>query len=158
MKPEDNNASIKYYEDYLKSLYSCVQSLTRLIEKENKFLMNELTGNFAKILEQKEELLLKLQGFDQTNNELSWKDAESNSAKQIVAKLNKAYLNLDDAIGANSILLKSNIGVSSKILELYKAKQLEHAVGQLGYNKDGEMVAHKKLEKVMPPVSLNNKI
>jgi hypothetical protein len=158
MKPEDSNANIRYYEDYLKSLCSCVQSLTRLIEKENKFLMNELNVNFAKILEQKEELLLKLQGFDPATEKLSWKDAESNSSKQIVAKLNKAYSNLDDAIGANSILLKSNIGVSSKILELYKAKQLEHAVGQLGYNKDGEMVALKKLEKVMPSISLNNKI
>ena len=135
-----------------------MQSLIRLIEKENKFLSHEVTSDFEKILEQKEKLLKKLQEFDRDTSNLSWKDAESNTAKQLVDKDGKAYSNLQDVTQTNSILLRSNIGASSKILELYKAKQLEHTIGQLGYNKDGEMVALKKLEKVMPSLSLNNKI
>ena len=158
MKLESKHQIIEYYEDFLKSLYSCLQVLARVIEKENKYLSSELTGNFSKLLEQKEELLQKLEGFDEVKTELTWKDGKSSSTKLLVEKVGKAYSHLQDIIQANSILLKSNIGVSGKILELYKAKQLEHAVGQLGYNKDGEMVALKKLEKIMPSISLNNKI
>lgn len=157
MKTESKQ-QIEHYEDFLKSLHSCLQTLTRVIEKENKFLSSELTGNFSKLLEQKEDLLQKLEGFDKVKTELTWKDGKSSNAKLLIEKVDKAYLHLQEVVQANSILLKSSIGVSGKILELYKAKQLEHAIGQLGYNKDGEMVALKKLEKVMPPVSLNNKI
>ena len=157
MKSESKQ-QIEYYEDFLKSLHSCLQVLTRVIEKENKFLSSELTGNFSKLLEQKEDLLKKLEEFDKTKTDLTWRDTKSSSAQLLIEKVGKAYSHLQEVVQANSVLLKSSIGVSGKILELYKAKQLEHAVGQLGYNKDGEMVALKKLEKVMPPVSLNNKI
>ena len=158
MKSGNKQVKQLYLEDYLKSFHNCLQSLIRLIEKENKFLSHEITLDFEKILEQKEELLKKLQEFDPAPTDLSWKDQKSSGAKLLVDKVSKAYSNLQDVTQANSILLRSNIGASSKILELYKAKQLQHTVEQLGYNKDGEMVALKKLEKVMPSISLNNKI
>lgn len=145
------------FEAFLKTLLINLQSLVRVIEKENKILTEKNKVNLNKVLDEKEELLSKLQALESKLSSVKITE-NSDSLKKIADKVSKTYEQLQEVIETNNILLKSNITVSGKIVELYKTKYLEHTVNQLGYNKDGELAAIKKLEKVMPAISLNDKI
>ena len=58
----------------------------------------------------------------------------------------------------NEVLLRSNIEVGEKILEIYNSTTVKELVSQYGYNKSGEITAQKNLEKIMPAININNKI
>jgi hypothetical protein len=55
------------------------------------------------------------------------------------------------------VLIKSNLEVSEKIVEMYKNNKTQETLRQFGYNKEGN-IAGGKIEKIMPSIGLNNKV
>jgi hypothetical protein len=54
--------------------------------------------------------------------------------------------------------LRANIEATNKIIEFYKEAQKSKVTKNYGYNSQGNIVVSKDLEKIMPSISLNNKI
>jgi flagellar biosynthesis/type III secretory pathway chaperone len=147
----------KNMSELFTALLSTLQSLTRLIEKENKLLSQGENTAISKLLDQKEELIIKLQDIE-NKIKISRKDEYPQDLNKLDEKVKTLHTKLQIVMHDNEVLLKSKVIVSNKIIELYKTKHLQKALSQFGYNKNGVLPALQKLEKVMPSLSLNDKI
>lgn len=140
----------------LKNLLSTMIAYANFLEKENSILSKREIKKAALLVEKKEAYLEELQKMEETiHKAYSAEGIEQNS--DTVAKIKKIYSNLQSLLYQNEILLKSSLAVNDKIMEIYKTRKKEETAQQFGYDKQGGMAAHKKLEKVMPAISLNSK-
>ena len=127
------------------------------MEKENKFLEQGKASIIAKLVDKKEELLNNLQNIEK-NIGLYAHENTIEKVPKIIQQVTNCFSRLQVLLQHNEILLQVNIEVSKKIIEIYKEKRMDQTVKQFGYNQDGSISAFKNLEKIMPAISLNNKI
>ncbi len=157
MTPDQAKFVQKKYHNLLKSFISCINSLSDLMEKENKFLEQGKASIIAKLVDKKEELLNNLQNIEK-NIGLYAHENTIEKVPKIIQQVTNCFSRLQVLLQHNEILLQVNIEVSKKIIEIYKEKRMDQTVKQFGYNQDGSISAFKNLEKIMPAISLNNKI
>jgi flagellar biosynthesis/type III secretory pathway chaperone len=127
------------------------------MEKENKLLEQGKTSIIAKSVDKKEELLMNLQNIE-GNIGLYVSENTIEKDPKIIERVKNCFSRLQSLMQQNEILLQINIMVSEKIVEIYKEKRVDQTVRQFGYNQEGTISALKNLEKVMPAISLNNKV
>ena len=148
-------------DDLLKTLLSYLNSLSSTIEKENKQLAGGQIKEALKSLDKKHEILGSMQILESNIQAINKNSSEGNLEEKnpkLVARIKASYKILQEHLRQNEILLQSNIIVSNKLMEMYKQQRLEQTIDKFGYNKEGEISALKNLEKVMPAISLNNKV
>jgi flagellar biosynthesis/type III secretory pathway chaperone len=146
----------KEFNNLLKSLNANIDLLSNLLKKENKFLEQGQVPNVANLLDKKKELLVKIQDSQASIKSLS-KQIVNRDAK-LVERVKANYQDLQSLIQENEILLQSNIEVSKKMVEIYQYQKTKEAIEQSGYDDTGKISIIKRLEKIMPAISLNNKI
>ena len=147
----------KQLNNLFKSMDSNIGSLIALFTKENKLLEQAQIPNIPNLLEKKTDLFQKLWSVQDTIKAILDENIIEKNAK-LLEKVKANYQNLQGLIQNNEILLRSNIEVSSKIIDIYQKMKIKETIDKSGYDNTGKISALKKLEKIMPSVSLNNKI
>lgn len=138
-------------------LTKCLSSLISIIEHENNLLENGAVSNIEAVILKKVNGLKEFNDIDHDLKEFL-KSNEINKADPALPKLKELFIRMEDLNRQNEILLRVNIEVSDKIVEIYKNSRTQDTLRKLGYNNQGSMTASKHLEKVMPSISLNNKV
>lgn len=144
----------------LNSLLSHIDSFIIFLKKENKLLLQGDVNNAAKMLDKKHEILVNFQNIEsELHSSLQEHDiANDQQVKGMFEKVKIKYNSLRDLMQENEILLRSNIEIGEKIVEIYNSSRVDQLVNQYGYNKDGQIAAAQNLEKIMPAINVNNKI
>lgn len=134
-----------------------LKELLVIIEKENGLLEIGKVSAIAVVVEEKVAALKKfndaqidVENYARQGGEFDASTSAMNKLKELFAKLNE--LNKD-----NEVLIRSNLEVSEKIVDMYKDSKTRETLRQFGYNKDGH-IAGGKIEKIMPSIGLNNKV
>lgn len=140
-----------------KRLSKSATPLVEAIKAENKILEN---GNLSLLEDACEKKVKCLQEFHDAEQELEdfMRFNQIDKADPVLVKLEEVLLEIDEVNKRNDILLRANIEASNKIIEFYKDAQKSKVTKNYGYNSQGNIVVSKDLEKVMPAISLNNKI
>lgn len=146
----------KEFNNLLKSMNANIDLLSNLLKKENKFLEQGQVPNVANLLDKKRELLVKIQDTQMSIKSLSKNVV--NRDEKLVERVKANYHILQNLIQDNEILLQSSIEVSKKMVEIYQNQRTKEAIEQSGYDDTGKISIIKRLEKIMPAISLNNKI
>ena len=141
----------------IKTLSKAAVPLADAIRSENKVLES---GNLSLLEEACEKKVKYLQEFSDAQEELEnfMKSNQIDKTDPALLKLKEVFLEIDEINKRNDILLRANIEASNKIIEFYKEAQKSKVTKNYGYNSQGNIVVSKDLEKVMPSISLNNKI
>ncbi len=141
----------------VKKLSKAASLLVNAIKAENEILES---GNLSVLEETCEKKVKHLQELDIAQRELVefMKFEQIDKTDPALVKLKEIFLEVDEVNKKNDILLRANIEASNKIIEFYKEAQKSKVTKNYGYNSQGNIVASKDLEKVMPAISLNNKI
>jgi hypothetical protein len=141
----------------IKKLSKAAVPLADAIRSENKVLES---GNLSLLEEACEKKVKYLQEFSDAQEELEnfMKSNQIDKTDPALLKLKEVFLEIDEINKRNDILLRANIEASNKIIEFYKEAQKSKVTKNYGYNSQGNIVVSKDLEKVMPSISLNNKI
>ena len=141
----------------IKKLSKAAVPLADAIRSENKVLES---GNLSLLEEACEKKVKYLQEFSDAQEELEnfMKSNQIDKTDPALLKLKEVFLEIDEINKRNDILLRANIEASNKIIEFYKEAQKSKVTKNYGYNSQGNIVVSKDLEKVMPAISLNNKI
>jgi DNA-directed RNA polymerase subunit H (RpoH/RPB5) len=144
----------------LNSLLISIDSFIIFLKKENKLLLQGDVNNAAKMLDKKYEILVNFQKIESDlHSSLQEHDIiNDQQAKEMFEKAKIKYNSLHDLMQENEILLRSNIEIGEKIMEIYNSSRVNQLVNQYGYNKDGQIAAAQNLEKIMPAININNKI
>ena len=141
----------------IKKLSKAAVPLADAIRSENKVLES---GNLSLLEEACEKKVKYLQEFSDAQEELEnfMKSNQIDKTDPALLKLKEVFLEIDEINKRNDILLRANIEASNKIIEFYKEAQKSKVTKNYGYNSQGNIVVSKDLEKIMPSISLNNKI
>jgi flagellar biosynthesis/type III secretory pathway chaperone len=147
----------KEFNNLLKYMNANIDLLANLLKKENKFLEQGQVPSIVNLLEKKKELLIKIGDIQMSIKSFLSKHM-INRDEKLVEQVKANYQNLQNLMQNNEILLQSNIEVSKKMVEIYQNQKTKEAIEQSGYDNSGEISILKRLEKIMPAISLNNKI
>lgn len=144
-------------KDIVKRLQVAVVPLIAAIKAENALLEN---GKFSKIQEVCDKKVECLQSFSEVEADLEnfVRNNNIDKADPSLVRLKAFFEELSQVNERNDILLRANIEASSKIMEFYKEAHTNKITKSYGYNSQGAVVASKNLEKIMPSISLNNKV
>jgi flagellar biosynthesis/type III secretory pathway chaperone len=145
------------FNNLLKSMNANIDLLANLLKKENKFLEQGQVPSILNLLDKKKELLIKIGDIQMSVKSFLAKYTIQRDEK-LVEQVKANYQNLQNLMQNNEILLESNIEVSKKMVEIYQNQKTKEAIEQSGYDNSGEISILKRLEKIMPAISLNNKI
>ena len=145
------------FNNLLKSMNANIDLLANLLKKENKFLAPGQVPSILNLLDKKKELLIKIGDIQMSVRSFLSKHMVNRDEK-LVEQVKTNYQNLQNLMQNNEILLQSNIEVSKKMVEIYQNQKTKEAIEQSGYDNSGEISILKRLEKIMPAISLNNKI
>ena len=145
------------FNNLLKSMNANIDLLANLLKKENKFLAQGQVPSILNLLDKKKELLIKIGDIQMSVKSFLSKHMVNRDEK-LVEQVKTNYQNLQNLMQNNEILLQSNIEVSKKMVEIYQNQKTKEAIEQSGYDNSGEISILKRLEKIMPAISLNNKI
>jgi len=141
----------------LKMMYSRMTEIILLLHKENKFLMDGNQLSALKFASQKESLIEELASVEAIiRKKITPEAGQKNQA--IINKIKTCHYKINEATERNDILLRVNMEVNNKFIDLYKSKCVKATIDNFGYDNDGKNTAIKKLEKVMPSISLNSRI
>lgn len=146
------------FNQLLKSLLSSVNSLAKIITKENQALEDGVISVTIASSTKKQQLLAGLHDMQQQVSEYLAQGLAACSSAEVTEQINRGFTCLERAMQKNELLLQINIAVSNKMIEIYKEQCSDKAINQFGYNKDGAISGLKTLEKIMPSTSLNNKV
>jgi flagellar biosynthesis/type III secretory pathway chaperone len=141
----------------MKKLSKASVYLIDAIKDENKILES---GNLSLLEVACEKKVKYLQEFSDSQEDLSnFMDySKIDQSDPILLELKKVFLEIDKVNKRNEILLRANIEATNRIIEFYKEAQKNKVTKNYGYNSQGNIIVSKDLEKVMPSISLNNKI
>ena len=135
-----------------------LRNLISTIEKENAFLENKKNSQIKTLLDQKLRLigqydvaLLDLEKY------LAKADSDDISVKK-KEEMTNWLTKLQEVSSQNEVLLNASLHINELMVDMYKQRQKEGVLQSFGYNKEGKNVAKNKLEKIMPSLSLNNRI
>lgn len=144
-------------KDIIKRLQTAVVPLIAAIKAENALLES---GKFSKIQEVCEQKVECLQNLSDAEADLEnfVRNNTIDKSDPALVKLKTSFEELGLVNERNDILLRANIEASSKIMEYYKEAHTSKITKSYGYNSQGSVVASKNLEKIMPSISLNNKV
>jgi flagellar biosynthesis/type III secretory pathway chaperone len=143
--------------DIISKLTKCMVPLIAAIEQENVLLEKGTVSKVEPIVLKKINLIKEFSSLEEDlllflkTNKIDESDPAFNKLKDLFPKM-EAVSKL------NEILLKTNIEIGDKIVELYKNTHTQDTINQFGYNNKGAVSASKDLEKVMPSITLNNKV
>lgn len=145
------------HSSIVKKLTKSASLLLEAIKFENKVLES---GNLSALEEACEKKAKCLQEFSDAQEELVdfTKVGEVDKSDPALPHLKELFLEIEAVNKKNDILLRANIEASNKIIEFYKEAQKNKVTKSYGYNSQGTVTVSKDLEKVMPSISLNNKI
>ena len=147
----------KELNNLFKSINSNIDSLSNLLKKDNKFLEKGQVPNIVDLLDKKRELLINIKTIqDNIKSFLSKNNVQKD--EKLVQRIKINYQNLQDLMERNEVLLVSNIEVSNKLIEIYQNQKKRETIGQSGYDETGKLSVLERLERIMPSISLNNKI
>lgn len=141
----------------LKSLLVCLTSLADLTDKENKYIEQGQLESIKGIIEKKYEFVENLEKIEDLLAPYAGK-LQDGEYQELLDKIKSANERLKELQEKNIVLLQSSIKVSEIMLKIQKEKGLQQAIRQFGYDNDGRISALKNLEKVVPSMSLNNKV
>jgi flagellar biosynthesis/type III secretory pathway chaperone len=141
----------------LKSVLSCMNSLVEVTGTENKAIEQGQVATIAPLIEKKYSLTLNLQNLEVALAPHAG-ELQNVQDRDVLEKIKSAYSRLEELNQRNVILLQSSIEVSKMVIKIQKEKQTNQTIQQFGYDNKGEIYALKNLEKVMPAMSLINKI
>jgi flagellar biosynthesis/type III secretory pathway chaperone len=141
----------------VKRLQSTVVPLVAAIKAENALLENGKLSKLQEVCEQKVQCLQNLSDAEMDLEDFL-KNTPLDKSDPFLLKLREAFLELGEVNERNDILLRANIEASSKIMEFYKEAHKNKITKSYGYNSQGNIVVSKNLEKIMPSISLNNKV
>ena len=141
----------------VKRLSKAAVPLLEAIKFENKVLES---GNLSLLEEACEKKVKYLQEFSDAQEELAefMKYGEIDKSDPSLPRLKEVFLEIEEVNKKNDILLRANIEATNKIIAFYKEAQKSKVTKNYGYNSQGNIVVSKDLEKIMPSISLNNKI
>ena len=134
------------------------KDLIAVIEKENGLLKVGQVSAIDAIVEEKVDALHKFNEAQYSVEEYarSGQKFDRNSAPMV--KLKELFGVLNDMNRNSDVLIRSNLEVSNKIIEIYKESRTQETLRQFGYNKDGKVSVAGKIDKVMPSIGLNDKV
>lgn len=147
----------KSQSEILNSLIRVTKNLISSVEGENKLLEDGKILNLEPVLEKK---VAHMKEFNDLHGEVREfiKNNKVNKADPYLLKLIEFFDKLEEVNRKNEILLRTNIEVSNKIVEMYKASKTESTIKQYGYNEKGGIRISKELDKVMPSITFSDKI
>ncbi|NRB10271.1 MAG: hypothetical protein HRU35_01445 [Rickettsiaceae bacterium] len=133
-------------------------TLVNVLENENNVFKQGMASEASKIILQKKVSVIE--EFEKLERELEQfaKNNHIDKSDPALKKLGSLFNHLKELSNENEILLQANINVNNRIIEQYQENCAESTIRQFGYNNEGVVPAAKNLEKVMPAISLNNKV
>ena len=144
--------------DLGKTFLTKLNFVIRLIDKENKLLTasNSMEGldNFTEKQKLLDDLFLinsKIQQEKDTNPD--WGKNE-----KLFNEIGNKFRKLEQLLEQSEILWQSTMIVNEQLFDIYKKVKLNQTINKYGYNKKGEIAALKNIEKIMPAISLNDKV
>jgi flagellar biosynthesis/type III secretory pathway chaperone len=138
-------------------LTKCLSSLISIVEQENNLLEKGAVSNLEAVILKKVDGLKEFNDIDNDLKEFS-RTNEIDKTDAALLKLKGLFVRMEELNRQNEILLRTNIEVSDKIVEIYKNSRTQDTIRKFGYDSQGSVTASKNLEKVMPSISLNNKV
>jgi flagellar biosynthesis/type III secretory pathway chaperone len=142
---------------FIVRLTKCVTSLISIIEQENNLLEKGAISNLEAVILKKVAGLKEFNDIEHDLKEFA-RTNEIDRADGALLKLKELFARMEELNRQNEILLRTNIEVSDKIVEIYKNSRTQDTIRKFGYDSQGSVTATKNLEKVMPSISLNNKV
>jgi flagellar biosynthesis/type III secretory pathway chaperone len=134
-----------------------LKELLVIIEKENELLKIGKVSAIAAVIEEKVASLKKFNNAQINIENYARQGGEFDAETPVMLSLKGLFAKLDELNRDNEVLIKSNLEVSEKIVEMYKNNKTQETLRQFGYNKEGN-IAGGKIEKIMPSIGLNNKV
>ncbi|GAB4162689.1 MAG: hypothetical protein Tsb006_1110 [Rickettsiaceae bacterium] len=135
-----------------------LKGLLMVIEKENQSLK---VGQISAIRTIIEEKVAALQAFNEAQlvvEDYVRKGGVFDRESTPMVKLKSMFESLAKLNWDNEVLIRSNLEVSSKIVEMYKDSKTQETLRQFGYNKEGKVSVASNIDKVMPAIGLNDKV
>jgi flagellar biosynthesis/type III secretory pathway chaperone len=142
----------------ISNITKAIKDLIVVIEKENDLLRVGQVSAISAIVEEKVEALHKFNEAQVTVEEYARSGEKFDKNSTLMLKLKELFGVLNKLNRDNDILIRSNLEVSNKIVEIYKESRAQETLRQFGYNKDGKVSVAGKIDKVMPSIGLNNKV
>lgn len=142
----------------LRAWADCLSSFIDLLMRENKKVEQNKFNDIQQMVEKKKQLTSEL---EKIGYELAICDKEHVNAPENQAWISKVKLldkKFQDLARLNQVLIGASMELSQILIDLYKKKHVEQTVSEYGYDDQGNISALKRLEKVMPAISVNNKI
>lgn len=142
----------------ISNLTKTLKELIEVIKKENELLK---IGKVSAIHDVVEEKTCALKKFNDTQIDVEdfvKQGGKFDRSSAAMTKLKGLFDEMNTLNKKNEVLIRSNLEVSDKIVEMYKASKTQETLRQFGYNKDGQVTASGNIEKVMPAIGLNNKV
>lgn len=138
-------------------LIKVAAALHKILVEENDSLQKGILKHIEASLEKKvqainsyNEILDEFMIFAQ-NNKLDKDDKN-------LPKINELLQEISRENEKNEALLRINIEVNDSIITSFKDAQVKNIVNKTGYNRQGMVRSSEEVEKVVPSVSLNNKV
>lgn len=142
---------------FIVRLTKCLTSLISIVEQENNLLEKGAVSNLEAVILKKVDGLKEFNDIDHDLKEFA-RTNEIDKTDAALLKLKGLFVRMEELNRQNEILLRTNIEVSDKIVEIYKNSRTQDTIRKFGYDSQGSVTASKNLEKVMPSISLNNKV
>ena len=140
------------------NITKATKDLIAVIEKENALLEAGEVSAIEIIVEEKVDALHKFNEAQFAVEEYVRTGQKFDRDSLPMVKLKDLFSILNGLNRDNDILIRSNLEVSNKIVEIYKESRTQETLRQFGYNKDGKVSVAGKIDKVMPSIGLNDKV
>lgn len=140
------------------NITKALKDLIAVIEKENALLKVGQISAIDVVVEAKVDALHKFNEAQFVVEEYVRTGQKFDRDSLPMVKLKDLFGVLNELNRNNDILIRSNLEVSNKIVEIYKESRTQETLRQFGYNKDGKVSVAGKIDKVMPSIGLNDKI
>lgn len=158
-KPMLNNENKAVSQSVVVSnITKALKDLIIIIEKENSLLKVGQVSAIDAVIEEKVDALHKFNEAQFVVEEYIRSNQKFDRDSLPMVKLKELFSKLNELNRDNEILIRSNLEVSNKIVEIYKESRTQETLRQFGYNKDGKVSVAGKIDKVMPSIGLNDKV
>ena len=140
------------------NITKALKDLIAVIEKENALLKVGQVSAIDVVVEAKVDALHKFNEAQFVVEEYVRTGQKFDRDSLPMVKLKDLFSALNGLNRDNDILIRSNLEVSNKIIEIYNKSRTQETLRQFGYNKDGKVSVAGKIDKVMPSIGLNDKV
>ncbi len=140
------------------NITKAIKDLIAVIEKENVLLKIGQVSAIGVVIEEKVDALHKFNEAQFVVEEYSRSGERFDPDSAPMVKLRDLFGILNKLNRDNDVLIRSNLEISNKIVEIYKESRAQETLRQFGYNKDGKVSVAGKIDKVMPSIGLNDKV